>query len=124
MERCEVSIQDRPDKTECRLVVKMVCRHGMCRLIFSIMMTLMAEPTIGVTKTYRLTYESIEVMHALFDKNAAKNRWSISANVLRTFIEYFGVGTEQLDMYSEAGKATFTSYTEKIMDGRGMLAPI
>ncbi len=63
-------------------------------------------------------------MHAFFDKSAAKNRWSISANVLRTFIEYFGVGTEQLDMYSEAGKATFTSYTEKIMDGRGMLTPI
>ncbi len=61
-------------------------------------------------------------MHALFDKNAAKNRWSISATVLRSFIEYFGAGTEQLDIYSEAGKATFTSYTEKIMDGKGLLA--
>ena len=59
-------------------------------------------------------------MHALFDNNAAKNRWSISANVLRTFIEYFGAGAEQLDIYSEAGKATFTSYTEKIVDGRGL----
>jgi len=59
-------------------------------------------------------------MHALFDKNAAKNRWSIAANMLRTFIEYFGAGTEQLDIYSEAGKATFTTYTEKIMEGRGL----
>lgn len=58
-------------------------------------------------------------MHALFDKNAAKNNWTISASVLRNFIEYFGGATEQLDMYSENGRAQFTSYTEKIMDGKG-----
>lgn len=73
----------------------------------------------GITKTYRLTYESIEVMHALFDKNAAKNKWTISASLLRSFIEYFGAATEQLDVYSENGRAQFTSYTEKIMDGKG-----
>ena len=28
VERCDVSIQDQPDKTECRLVVKMLCKHG------------------------------------------------------------------------------------------------
>lgn len=28
IERCEVNIEERADKTECRLVVKMVCRHG------------------------------------------------------------------------------------------------
>jgi len=28
IERCECYIQDQPDKTECRFVVKMVCRHG------------------------------------------------------------------------------------------------
>lgn len=58
-------------------------------------------------------------MHALFDKNAAKNKWTISASVLRSFVEYFGTATEQLDMYSENGRAQFTSYTEKIMDGKG-----
>ncbi|MCJ1464171.1 hypothetical protein MMC07_002784 [Pseudocyphellaria aurata] len=102
VERCEVCIQDQPDKPECRLVVKMICRHG-------------------VTKTYRLTYESVEVMHALFDKNAAKNKWTISASVLRSFIEYFGAATEQLDMYTENGRAQFTSYTERIMDGKEIL---
>lgn len=73
----------------------------------------------GVTKTYKLTYESTEVMHALFNKDAAKNKWTIGATVLRSFIEYFGATTEQLDLYSENGSATFTSYTEKITDGRG-----
>jgi cell cycle checkpoint control protein RAD9A len=28
VERCDVTVQDQPDKTECRLVVKMVCKHG------------------------------------------------------------------------------------------------
>jgi cell cycle checkpoint control protein RAD9A len=59
-------------------------------------------------------------MHALFDRSAAKNRWTISARVLRDFAEHFGPKTEQLDFYSENGRATFTSYTEKITDGKGM----
>jgi cell cycle checkpoint control protein RAD9A len=28
IDRCDVSIQDRPDKAECRLAVKMLCKHG------------------------------------------------------------------------------------------------
>ena len=75
---------------------------------------------LGVIKTYKLIYESTEIMHALFDKNAAKNRWTISASVLRSFGEHFGPKTEQLDIYSEGERAMFTSYTEKIMDGKGL----
>ncbi|KAL8946427.1 MAG: hypothetical protein Q9222_007179 [Ikaeria aurantiellina] len=80
----------------------MICRHG-------------------VTKTYKLTYESIEVKHALFNRDSAKNKWRIGANVLRTFLEYFGTNTEQLDICVEDGRATFTSYTEKIMHGKEIL---
>ncbi len=29
VERCEVYVQDHSEKGDCRLVVKMVCRHGM-----------------------------------------------------------------------------------------------
>jgi cell cycle checkpoint control protein RAD9A len=28
IDRCEVSVEDKPNKVQCRLVVKMVCRHG------------------------------------------------------------------------------------------------
>ncbi|KAK3171891.1 hypothetical protein OEA41_003975 [Lepraria neglecta] len=80
----------------------MVCRHG-------------------VIKTYRLTYESVEVMHALFNKNAANNTWTISASTLRSFAEYFGANTEQLDISSANGHATFTSYTEKVANGQDVL---
>ena len=59
-------------------------------------------------------------MHALFNKNATKNMWTIGASTLRSFAEYFGANTEQLDISSEGGRATFTSYTEKIMNGRGL----
>ena len=72
-------------------------------------------------KTYKLTYESVEVMHALFNKNEARNTWTISALTLRSFVEYFGAGTEQLDISSEGGRATFTSYTEKVISGNGKI---
>ena len=74
-----------------------------------------------MTKTYLLTYESVEVMHALFDKTAANQGWRISSRVLREYVEYFGPRTEQLDMLAQEGKALFTSFTEKIQDGKGEL---
>ena len=77
----------------------------------------------GVIKTYKLTYESVEVMHALFNKNAANNTWTISASTLRSFAEYFGANTEQLDISSANGHATFTSYTEKVANGQGLWFP-
>ncbi|KAG9828765.1 Rad9-domain-containing protein, partial [Aureobasidium melanogenum] len=102
IDRCEVSVEDKPNKVQCRLVVRMVCRHG-------------------VTKTYRLTYESVEVSHALFDKYNAPNGWKISSRILREYIEYFGTKTEQLDLLVKDEKAVFTSFTEKIMDGKEIL---
>lgn len=102
IDRCEVSIKERPGETECRLVIKMVCNPG-------------------VIKTYKLTYEPVEVMHALFDKNSAQNRWTISSSVLREFAEYFGAKTEQLDIYAEDDRVTFTSFTEKITNGKEIL---
>jgi cell cycle checkpoint control protein RAD9A len=77
-----------------------------------------------MTKTYRLTYEPVEVMHALFDRTAATQGWKISARVLREYIEYFGPKTEQLDLLAQDGKAIFTSFTEKIQNGKGMLYSI
>ncbi|MCJ1399648.1 hypothetical protein MMC11_002850 [Xylographa trunciseda] len=60
-------------------------------------------------------------MYAIFDNNVSKNHWSIGAHLLKSFGEYFGLKTEQLDIYHEAGRVTFTSYTEKIVDGNEIL---
>lgn len=72
-----------------------------------------------MTKTYRLTYEPVEIMHALFDRNAASQGWKIAARVLREYIEFFGPKTEQLDLVAQDGKAIFTSFTEKVTNGNG-----
>jgi len=58
-------------------------------------------------------------MHALFKPEMTKSTWSISSRVLREFADHFGPKTEQLDIFSKDGRATFTSYTEKIVAGKG-----
>ncbi|KAK8157098.1 Rad9-domain-containing protein [Phyllosticta citrichinensis] len=106
VDRCQVSLQDLPDEAECRLIIKMLSNQG-------------------VTKTYKLTYESVEVVHALFDRQSAKNHWSIHAGALKEAIEFFGPKTEQLDIYAENGRVTYTSFAEKITNGREILkAPL
>lgn len=71
-----------------------------------------------MTKTYRLTYEGVEVMHALFDRTTASQGWKISSRVLREYVEYFAPKAEQLDLCADNGKAVFTSFTEKVDDGK------
>ena len=61
------------------------------------------------------------MVNAIFKKETANNRWAIGSDVLKTFVDYFGAGTDQLDLWVENGRVTFTSYTEKIMNGKGSL---
>lgn len=72
----------------------------------------------GVTKTYKLTYESTEVMHALFDRTTANNRWSMRSPILKEFADYFGPKAEQLDIHYEEGKVTFLSFTDKVISSK------
>ncbi|KAL8663398.1 MAG: hypothetical protein Q9202_003917 [Teloschistes flavicans] len=99
----------------------MVCRHGTQKHLHEHASECWLTFFPGVTKTYKLTYESVKVEHALFNHNAATNRWRISANVLRSFLEYFGANTEQLAISADDGRVAFTSYTEKIMNGKEIL---
>ncbi|KAF9696951.1 hypothetical protein EKO04_004616 [Ascochyta lentis] len=103
VERCEVSLQDQGNESYCRFIIKMICNQG-------------------VTKTYKLTYEAVDVMHALFDRSVAQNRWSMHSSAIREYIEYFGTKTELLDIFTgEDGRCVFKSYTEKISDGKEIL---
>jgi cell cycle checkpoint control protein RAD9A len=103
IDRCEVSVQERDNEAQCRFIVKMVCNQG-------------------VIKTYKLTYEAVDVMHALFDSNVAKNRWSLHSGAVKEYIEYFGTKTEMLDIFAgEDGRCVFKSYTEKITNGKEIL---
>jgi cell cycle checkpoint control protein RAD9A len=99
LERCEFELQAHTDETKCRLIVRMVCRHG-------------------VVKTYRLIYEPTNVLRATFDRINSPNHWTTAARTLRDIVEFFGANTDQLDWSFEKGKVTFTSYAERITDGR------
>ncbi|KAI5794345.1 DNA repair protein RAD9 [Peziza echinospora] len=102
IEKCEVTLGDKPLRGECRLHVRFICKHG-------------------VVKTYKLTYEDAEVLNAVFDKTTANNRWKINSKLLREYMEHFGPKAEQLDISGEGVQATLTSYTEKLMDGTEIL---
>ncbi|KAI8936896.1 hypothetical protein NX059_006128 [Plenodomus lindquistii] len=103
IDRCEVSVQERETEAQCRFIVKMVCNQG-------------------IIKTYKLTYESAEVLHALFDRSVAPNYWSMHSGAVKEYIEYFGTKTEMLDIFAgEDGRCVFKSYTEKISNGKEIL---
>ncbi|KKZ66664.1 hypothetical protein EMCG_00227 [[Emmonsia] crescens] len=102
IERCEVRLQDSPDETQCRFIIRMICRHG-------------------VVKTYKLTYEAAEIQHALFDKSKTENQWGIDSKYLREIIDHFGPTAEQLDISSENNRVVFTSFTTKVADGKEIL---
>ena len=110
---CEVSLQDGTDETECRFVVKVICNGGW---FHRGLLRLSANLHTGVTKTYKLTYESIEVMHALFDRSSASSEWTIRSGFLREFTDFFSPKAEQLDIYCEDGKVTFLSFTDKVVN--------
>jgi len=89
-----------------------VCMHDHCWL------NLFAHWCIGVIKTYMLTYESAEVMNALFDRNSSFNRWSIRASFLKENLDYFSPKVEQLDIFHENNKMTFLSYQDKVVTAK------
>lgn len=71
-------------------------------------------------KSYKLTYEPASVQHAIFDRTKTRNLWRIDSKILRELIEHFSPSSEELDIYSEKGKAILTSYTTKVADGKGV----
>ncbi|EPS28867.1 hypothetical protein PDE_03813 [Penicillium oxalicum 114-2] len=102
VERCEMELHEDPQQAECRLTVKMICG-------------------LGVIKSYKLTYEPASIQHAVFDKRGAVNQWTADPRFLKQITEHFSLSAEQLDMYSDSGKAVFTSFTAKVMDGKEVL---
>ncbi|OQE81746.1 hypothetical protein PENNAL_c0039G01146 [Penicillium nalgiovense] len=102
VERCDMELHEDLQQTECRLTVKMICG-------------------LGVIKSYKLTYEPAAVQHAVFDKSKATSMWTADPRFLKQLIEHFSLSAEQLDMYSDSGRAVFTSFTTRITDGKEVL---
>ncbi|EPS41483.1 hypothetical protein H072_4634 [Dactylellina haptotyla CBS 200.50] len=102
IEKCEISLHEKSDKVQCRLVVKLFCRHG-------------------VMKTFRLQYEEADIISASFRREWAINRWTIRAGELKKWMEHFGPKTEHLQISHQERTVNLTSYTEKIIDGAQIL---
>lgn len=96
-----MELHEDPLQTECRLTVKMICG-------------------LDVIKLYKLTYEPAAIQHAVFDRKTTANQWSADPRLLKQIIEHFSLSAEQLDMFSEGEQAVFTSFTTKIVDGKGI----
>ena len=73
----------------------------------------------GVIKSYKLTYESTTIQHAIFDRSQSTNEWTVEPAFLKEIAVHFSPSAEQLDIYSENSKVIFTSFTTKITDGKG-----
>ncbi|CAI7595850.1 unnamed protein product [Penicillium bialowiezense] len=86
VERCDMELHEDPQQAECRLTVKMFCG-------------------LGVIKSYKLTYEPAAIQHAVFDKSKATSMWAADPRFLKNLIEHFSLSAEQLDMYSDSGRA-------------------
>ncbi|KAF2673167.1 hypothetical protein BT63DRAFT_147837 [Microthyrium microscopicum] len=104
-ERCEVSFQEDDDEAKCRMIARNICSNG-------------------VIKTFRLTYESAEIMQALFDRDLAENKWAIRAGFLKENLAYFSQKVEQLDIFYEEGKMTFLSFTAKVVSAKNGVLPV
>ncbi|KAI5286875.1 hypothetical protein KEM54_006441 [Ascosphaera aggregata] len=101
IERCVVELHDDiGGKSRCRLTIRMYCKHE-------------------IVRTYKLTYEAVDVQHAIFDSNKVENRWWLDSQVLREIMDHFGTNAEQLDIYCKNELAVFTSFTTKVTDGQG-----
>ncbi|KAA8910607.1 putative DNA repair protein rad9 [Sphaerosporella brunnea] len=102
IQRCEVRLHNSGRRQ--RLQVRLHCANG-------------------VLKTYQLTYEEVDVVAALFDRGSCRQRWRIAAALLKEYIEHFGPRAEQIEISSasRSGRAAFTSFTEKLTDGREIL---
>ncbi|KAJ5112458.1 Rad9/DDC1 [Penicillium argentinense] len=102
VERCDMELHEDSHQAECRLNVKIYC-------------------ALGVIKSYKLTYEPAAIQHAVFDRSRTTSQWTACPRFLKQIIEHFSMSAEQLDMCAEGDKATFTSFTTKITDGKEVL---
>lgn len=100
---CDFELEARDDIAKSKLVFKFNC-------------------VSSVIKTFKLNYDSADLLHATFDKKGSHNTWVMSAKTLNDTVNYFGPKAEHVDWSMDGdGKVTFTSYTEKIQDGNEII---
>ena len=110
VEKCELKFRNSvAGDGRCRLIIQLHCKHG-------------------VLKTYQLTYEDEQSMHAVFDSRKCLNRWVISAKLLKEYMDHFIAKTEELAMSAGPSKLVLTAFTEGLTyntgKGKSTTAPL
>jgi cell cycle checkpoint control protein RAD9A len=68
-----------------------------------------------MTAVHALPFEHKAPLHAKFNKEEAKNRWSMSSRTLRQLMDHFGPGIELLDIHTEdENVVTFSCFTDRV----------
>ncbi|KAJ2554439.1 hypothetical protein EV175_002584 [Coemansia sp. RSA 1933] len=78
---------------ECRLVVRMEYKQGICR-------------------THKLFYEVCETLHSSYNKDECKNRWRVSSKVATEWISHFSRGLEELSMWMSTTQVHVRSWVD------------
>ncbi|CAB65808.1 DNA repair protein rad9 [Schizosaccharomyces pombe] len=88
--------------SECRIIFKFLCKHG-------------------VIKTYKISYEQTQTLHAVFDKSLSHNNFQINSKILKDLTEHFGQRTEELTIQPLQERVLLTSFTEEVVHNRDIL---
>ncbi|PIA17621.1 hypothetical protein COEREDRAFT_7214 [Coemansia reversa NRRL 1564] len=78
---------------ECRLVVQLEYREGVCR-------------------THRLFYEACETLHPVYVKDACKGRWRVAARVAAGWVGHFARGQAELTLWMGRDEVRVRSWAE------------
>lgn len=72
-------------------------------------------------KTYKISYEQTQTLHAVFDKSLSHNNFQINSKILKDLTEHFGQRTEELTIQPLQERVLLTSFTEEVVHNRDIL---
>ncbi|KAG5438934.1 hypothetical protein PCANB_002264 [Pneumocystis canis] len=102
VQKCELKLMP-PNGPEvgCYLIIRFLCKYG-------------------VLKTYKITYEQFQIMHALYDKSSCRNTWKINSRILKEHLDHFSTRAEELTLMIQNDKLLLTSFAEGLIHDKGI----
>ncbi|KAG4301402.1 hypothetical protein PCK1_002328 [Pneumocystis canis] len=103
VQKCELKLMP-PNGPEvgCYLIIRFLCKYG-------------------VLKTYKITYEQFQIMHALYDKSSCRNTWKINSRILKEHLDHFSTRAEELTLMIQNDKLLLTSFAEGLIHDKEIL---
>ncbi|KAJ2792228.1 hypothetical protein H4R20_006769, partial [Coemansia guatemalensis] len=93
IEQAAAPVRAGAEDGECRLVVQLAYREGVCR-------------------THRLFYEACDTLHPVYAKDACKGRWRVAARVAAGWVGHFARGQAELTLWMGRDEVRVRSWAE------------